>query len=142
MSLIYSKQQIDEKLETLTGYTQVSLTKVDLLNKLAKVLVDNNTDFIEELQIAMDKSSDDIEAVICEHAYIVLNIETDSLFHIDYTDEGDGNPCETLIALLDKEAKTYALFAIQGYYSSWDSNSYESVNPVKLQTVEYYETVE
>lgn len=142
MSLIYNKKFIDDKLATLAGYTQVSLTKVDLLNKLAKVLVDNDIEFTEELEDAMNSSSDSIEAVISENAYTVLDVEIDSLFTIDYTDAGDGNPCETLMALLDKEAKTYALFAIQGYYSSWDSNSYKSVNPVKLQTVEYYETVE
>lgn len=141
MSLIYNKKFIDDRLATLAGYTQVSLTKVDLLNKLAKILVDNDIEFTEELQHAMNDSSDNIEAVISENAYTVLNIEIDSLVTIDYTDAGDGNPCETLMALLDKEAKTYALFAIQGYYSSWDSSSYESVNPVKLQTVEYYETV-
>lgn len=141
MSLIYNKKFIDDKLATLTGYTQVSLTKVDLLNKLAKVLVDNGIDFATDLQDAMNSSSDSIEAVISENAYTVLDVEIDSLFTIDYTDSGDGNPCETLVALLDKEAKTYTLFAIQGEYSSWDSSSYESVNPVKLQTVEYYETV-
>lgn len=142
MSLIYNKKFIEDKLATLAGYTQVSLTKVDLLNKLAKVLVDNDIEFTEELEDAMNSSSDNIEAVISENAYTVLDVEIDSLFTIDYTDAGDGNPCETLMALLDKESKTYSLFAIQGYYSSWDSNSYESVNPVKLQIAEYYETVE
>lgn len=142
MSLIYNKKVIDDKLATLTGYTQVSLTKVDLLNKLAKLLVDNDIEFTEELQDAMNDSSDSIEAVICENAYEVFEVDIDNLLNIAYTDEGDGNPCETLMALLDNEAKTYTLFAVQGYYSSWDSSSYESVNPVKLQTVEYYETVE
>lgn len=142
MSLIYNKKFIDDKLAILVGYTQVSLTKVDLLNKLAKLLIDNDIEFTEELQDAMSGSSDSIEAVICENAYEVFKVDMDNLLNIDYTDEGDGNPCETLMALLDKEAKTYTLFAIQGYYSSWDSSSYESVNPVKLQTVEYYETVE
>ena len=144
MSLIYNKKFIDNKLTTLTGYTQVSLTKVNLLNKLAKVLVDNDIGFTEELQDAMNSSSDSIEAVISENAYTVLDVNDvniDSLITIHYTDRGDGNPCETLMALLDKEAKTYALFTIQGYYSSWDGNSYESVNPVKLQIAEYYETV-
>lgn len=33
-----------------------------------------------------------------------------------------------------------SVFIVQGTYSSWDSNNYESISPVTLQTVEYYET--
>lgn len=32
--------------------------------------------------------------------------------------------------LFDAEAKTYTLFIVQGLYSSWDSNEYESILPV------------
>ena len=140
MSLVYDKKFVDDKLATLTGYTQLSMKSDDLLKKLAKTLIDADTEFTDLFNNSEEHSSEDIESIICENAFELFDLDIPSLLYIDSVDSGDGNPCEFLIALLDTEAKTYTLFIVQGTYSSWDSNNYESILPVTLQTVEYYET--
>ena len=112
----------------------------DLLKKLAKTLIDADTEFTDLFGSSEEHSSGDIESIICENAFELFDLDIPSLLYIDSVDSGDGNPCESLMALVDTEAKTYTLFIVQGSYSSWDSSEYESILPVTLQTVEYYET--
>lgn len=112
----------------------------DLLKKLAKTLIDADTVFTDLFDSSEEHSSEYIESIICENAFELFDLDIPSLPSIDSVDSGDGNPCESLMALLDTEAKTYTLFIVQGTYSSWDSSNYESILPVTLQTVEYYET--
>lgn len=140
MSLVYDKKLVDERLATLVGYTQVKMSEHDLLQKLAKTLIDADTEFTDLFDNSAEHNSEDIETIICENAFELFDLDIPSLLYIESIDSGDGNPCETLMALLDTEAKTYTLFIVQGTYSSWDSNNYESILPVTLQTVEYYET--
>lgn len=140
MALVYNKKFVDDKLATLTGYTQLSLKEDDLLKKLAKTLIDADTEFTDVFDSSEEHSSEDIKSIICENAFELFDLDIPSLLYIDSVDSGDGNPCESLMALLNTEAKTYTLFIVQGSYSSWDSNEYESILPVTLQTVEYYET--
>lgn len=83
---------------------------------------------------------DILNQLFVKNAFELFDLDIPSLLSIDSVDSGDGNPCESLMALVDAEAKTYTLFIVQGTYSSWDSNNYESILPVTLQTVEYYET--
>lgn len=140
MALVYDKKFVDNKLATLTGYTQLSMKEDDLLKKLAKTLIDADTKFTDLFDSSEEHSSGYIESIICENAFELFDLDIPSLLSIDTVDSGDGNPCESLMALVDAEAKTYTLFIVQGTYSSWDISNYESILPVTLQTVEYYET--
>lgn len=135
---LFSKKSVDQHLQKLQKYTQVTLDKPTLLTNLSKALIASKPNWLYESESNLENETLD-ESSILERVYDILDEDNPSLVFLGSENEGDGNPYVFLYALVDEEAKTYSLFQFFGYYSSWGSANWESIDPIKLNHVECYE---
>ena len=135
---------VNEIKDRLQGYSPKSFTnKQELYNYIGSYLFniyqyDTSIQYIKtnyENWLNAFKNQSFTENMLQDASNLWDEIEDDSVIFIESMNGGDGNPLESVHAILDDSTKEYTLVSMRGYYSSWDSPEFHSLHQVQLKEV-------
>lgn len=126
----FTPKQFNNKQEFLNytaNFVLQELDGVDSYGTTNLIETVSSLNDVQEEELKHDIFYENLDDMLNVHSFCSQNL-------------GDGNLMEEVYVLLDQETKEYTLVGFLGYYSSWDSSTFDEITQIEFKPVTVYKT--